>query len=171
MVCNKKRKPVFIKRKWNHVVFSWVTILSFHENLANNRITLESIYLNKRYTRRVKLYVQISTLAPIWSDFIRKLKVRYHKEARKQTGFGTEGNRKIHTGDIIKPDTSQGLQSSELVQKSRGLQEIENDQLKTSLMIGYEIAKCFGTILKRRTITGYKYRVASNEENDGPFGA
>ena len=29
MVCNKKRKPVFIKRKWNHV-FSMVTILSFH---------------------------------------------------------------------------------------------------------------------------------------------
>ena len=26
----KKRKPVFIKRKWNHVVFSRVTILSFH---------------------------------------------------------------------------------------------------------------------------------------------
>ena len=31
MVCNKKkRKLVFIKRKWNHVVFSWATILSFH---------------------------------------------------------------------------------------------------------------------------------------------
>ena len=30
MVCNKKRKPVFIKRKQNHVVFSRVTILSFH---------------------------------------------------------------------------------------------------------------------------------------------
>ena len=30
MVCNKKRKPVFIKRKWNHVVFSKATILSFH---------------------------------------------------------------------------------------------------------------------------------------------
>ena len=32
MVCNKlkKRKPVFIKRKWNHVVFSRATILSFH---------------------------------------------------------------------------------------------------------------------------------------------
>ena len=30
MVCNKKRKQVFIKRKWNHVVFSRVTILSFH---------------------------------------------------------------------------------------------------------------------------------------------
>ena len=26
----KKRTPVFIKRKWNHVVFSRVTILSFH---------------------------------------------------------------------------------------------------------------------------------------------
>ena len=26
----KKRKPVFIKRKWNHVVFSRETILSFH---------------------------------------------------------------------------------------------------------------------------------------------
>ena len=26
----KKRKPVFIKRKWNHVIFSRVTILSFH---------------------------------------------------------------------------------------------------------------------------------------------
>ena len=26
----QKRKPVFIKRKWNHVVFSWATILSFH---------------------------------------------------------------------------------------------------------------------------------------------
>ena len=30
MVCNKKRKLVFIKRKWNHVVFSRATILSFH---------------------------------------------------------------------------------------------------------------------------------------------
>ena len=30
MVYNKKRKPVFIKRKWNHVVFSRATILSFH---------------------------------------------------------------------------------------------------------------------------------------------
>ena len=29
MVCNKKRKPVFIKRKWNHV-FSRATFLSFH---------------------------------------------------------------------------------------------------------------------------------------------
>ena len=29
---NKKqnRKPVFIKRKWNHVIFSMATILSFH---------------------------------------------------------------------------------------------------------------------------------------------
>ena len=26
----KKRKPVFIKREWNHVVFSWATTLSFH---------------------------------------------------------------------------------------------------------------------------------------------
>ncbi len=26
----KKRKPVFIKRKWNYVVFSRTTILSFH---------------------------------------------------------------------------------------------------------------------------------------------
>ena len=26
----KKRKPVFIKQKWNHVVFSRATILSFH---------------------------------------------------------------------------------------------------------------------------------------------
>ena len=26
----KKRKPVFIKRKWNHVVYSGATILSFH---------------------------------------------------------------------------------------------------------------------------------------------
>ena len=26
----KKGKPFFIKRKWNHVVFSWATILSFH---------------------------------------------------------------------------------------------------------------------------------------------
>ena len=25
----KKRKPVFIKQKWNQVVFSWATILSF----------------------------------------------------------------------------------------------------------------------------------------------
>ena len=31
MVCNKKKKKtVFIKRKWNHVVFSRATILSFH---------------------------------------------------------------------------------------------------------------------------------------------
>ena len=26
----KKRKPVFIKRKWNQIVFSKATILSFH---------------------------------------------------------------------------------------------------------------------------------------------
>ena len=26
----QKRKPVFIKQKWNHVVFSRATILSFH---------------------------------------------------------------------------------------------------------------------------------------------
>ena len=26
----QKRNPVFIKRKWNHVVFSRATILSFH---------------------------------------------------------------------------------------------------------------------------------------------
>ena len=26
----KKKKPVFIKRKWNHVIFSRATILSFH---------------------------------------------------------------------------------------------------------------------------------------------
>ena len=30
MVCNKKSKPVFIKQKWNHIVFSRATILSFH---------------------------------------------------------------------------------------------------------------------------------------------
>ena len=33
MVCNKKKKkekPVFIKRKWNHVVFSRATILLFN---------------------------------------------------------------------------------------------------------------------------------------------
>ena len=30
MVCNKKRPPVFINRKWNIFVFSRVTILSFH---------------------------------------------------------------------------------------------------------------------------------------------
>ena len=30
MVCNKKRKLVFIKWKWNHVVFSRAIILSFH---------------------------------------------------------------------------------------------------------------------------------------------
>ncbi len=32
MICNKKRKPVFIKGKWNHAVFSRATILSFYEN-------------------------------------------------------------------------------------------------------------------------------------------
>ena len=26
----KKRKPIFTERKWNHVVFSWATILLFH---------------------------------------------------------------------------------------------------------------------------------------------
>ena len=30
MVCNNKRKPVFIKRKWNHVIFSRATVLAFH---------------------------------------------------------------------------------------------------------------------------------------------
>ena len=34
MVCNKKIKPVFIKRKWNHVVFSRAIILSFHPVVA-----------------------------------------------------------------------------------------------------------------------------------------
>ena len=37
MVCNKKRKPVFIKRKWNHVVFSRVTILSLHPVNKSNQ--------------------------------------------------------------------------------------------------------------------------------------
>ena len=33
----QKRKPVFIKRKWNHVIFSMATILSFHPvNIFNN---------------------------------------------------------------------------------------------------------------------------------------
>ena len=32
----QKRKPVFIKRKWNHVVFSRATILSFHPILRYN---------------------------------------------------------------------------------------------------------------------------------------
>ena len=31
----EKRKPVFIKRKWNHVVSSRVTILSFHPVYKN----------------------------------------------------------------------------------------------------------------------------------------
>ena len=35
MVCNKKRKPVLIKRKWNYVVFSRVIILSFHPVFDN----------------------------------------------------------------------------------------------------------------------------------------
>ena len=39
MVCNKKRKPVFIKRKWNHVVFSRVTIFSFHPVFISLRKT------------------------------------------------------------------------------------------------------------------------------------
>ena len=30
----KERKPVFIKRKWNHVIFSRATILSFHPVLS-----------------------------------------------------------------------------------------------------------------------------------------
>ena len=43
MVSNKKRKPVFIKRKWNHVVLSRATILSFHlvdKIQQNNKCTL-----------------------------------------------------------------------------------------------------------------------------------
>ena len=40
----KKRKPVFLKRKWNHVVFSRATILSFH--LV---ITVLSNYFNWRH--------------------------------------------------------------------------------------------------------------------------
>ena len=31
----QKRKPVFIKRKWNHVVFSRAIILSFHPVISN----------------------------------------------------------------------------------------------------------------------------------------
>ena len=47
MECNKKRKPVFIKRKWNHVVFSRVTILLFHPvKKAQNE--LASIYLKEQ---------------------------------------------------------------------------------------------------------------------------
>ena len=41
MVCNKKRKPVFIKWKWNHVVFSKATILLFH--LINMMVLLKAI--------------------------------------------------------------------------------------------------------------------------------
>ena len=44
MVCNKKRKPIFIKWKWNHIVFSTATFLSFHPVLwlvcINERLCL-----------------------------------------------------------------------------------------------------------------------------------
>ena len=40
----KKRKPVFIKRKWNHVVFSRVTILSFHPVLADFKVQTNVLF-------------------------------------------------------------------------------------------------------------------------------
>ena len=48
----KKRKPVLIKRKWNHVVFSRETILSFHPVYVEKMDFSESyceigIYWNK----------------------------------------------------------------------------------------------------------------------------
>ena len=57
MVCNKKRKPVFIKRKWNHVVFSRATILSFHPVLYCDIVVRELEIQSFSY-----IHFQINTL-------------------------------------------------------------------------------------------------------------
>ena len=44
----KKRKPVFIKRKWNHVVFSRATILSFYPVCLPNPSDRGSIFDRKK---------------------------------------------------------------------------------------------------------------------------
>ena len=55
----QKRKPVFIKRKWNHVVFSRATILSFHPvSCLSSQVhfsnALTSIYFSWSLTTVVK---------------------------------------------------------------------------------------------------------------------
>ena len=54
MVCNKKRKPVFIKWKWNHVVFSRATILSFNPVYVH-------IFISKGFQTIVFIFIVIST--------------------------------------------------------------------------------------------------------------
>ena len=44
----QKRKPVFIKGKWNHVVFSRTTILSFHPVDYVAGIWFKRVYLQKK---------------------------------------------------------------------------------------------------------------------------
>ena len=65
MVCNKKRKPVFIKWKWNHVVFSRATILSFHPVLINLSISMWFFgCLNSYVTFCTNIYLLCSIFFP-----------------------------------------------------------------------------------------------------------
>ena len=57
MVCNKKRKLVFIKWKWNHVIFSSPTILSFHPVISARRPDLVIVNNEKKKKRIVDLAI------------------------------------------------------------------------------------------------------------------
>ena len=84
MVCNKKRKPVFIKRKWNHVVFSRVTILSFHPVYKNTKVKVRSRDGDIDFFDIVAGVLQGGTLVPylfiICLDFVLGTSVDLMKE-------------------------------------------------------------------------------------------
>ena len=45
----KERKLVFIKRKWNHVVFSRATTLSFHSVLSDKNVSEKKLVWIRQY--------------------------------------------------------------------------------------------------------------------------
>ena len=97
MVCNKKRKPVFIKQKWNHVVFSGVTILSFHPVVLKlNYFIQYQSYKNKVLTLKTGLFYIIwggnfsCLMLPCGSSHCltrRSIYTRYHYTACKGSCF------------------------------------------------------------------------------------
>ena len=60
----KKRKPVFIKRKWNHVVFSRATILSFHPVYTNvyNYSPRQILFLDVNFFWPLRVYSFVCVL-------------------------------------------------------------------------------------------------------------
>ena len=80
MVSNKKRKPVFIKRKWNYVVFSRATILSFHPVIEYD------ILVSKKDTWVRKLFYPVG-----WSWRIHRLHLcRWVQKLNDSLGYNTE---------------------------------------------------------------------------------